>query len=74
MMEVEKAEELKEVGRKRKSMGLKITTDRLALLNREKGVNTSYKIEDVVDENGKALGTRVELIISFKETIEEIVS
>jgi hypothetical protein len=71
----EKAEEIKsKSAEKEKSMGLKITTDRLALLNKEKGVNTSYKIEDLYDENGNAAGTRVELMICFKETIEEVVS
>ncbi|HEX5668164.1 MAG TPA: histidine kinase, partial [Chitinophagaceae bacterium] len=70
-----KAEEIKsKSAEKEKSLGLKITTDRLALLNKEKGVNTSYKIEDLYDENGNAAGTRVELMICFKETMEEIVS
>lgn len=68
----EKAEEIKsKSAEKEKSLGLKITTDRLALLNREKGVNTSYRIEDLYEEDGSAAGTRVELMISFKETIEE---
>jgi Histidine kinase len=71
----EKAEEIKsKSAEKEKSMGLKITTDRLALLNKEKGVNTSYKIEDLYDEEGQAAGTKVELMISFKEAVEEQVS
>ncbi|HLO83118.1 MAG TPA: histidine kinase [Chitinophagaceae bacterium] len=71
----EKAGEIKSKSAQiEKSLGLKITTDRLALLNREKGVNTSYRIEDLYDEDGHAAGTRVELMISFKETIEERVS
>jgi tetratricopeptide (TPR) repeat protein len=71
----EKAEEIKsKSAEKEKSLGLKITTDRLALLNKEKGVNTSYKIEDLYDEDGNAAGTRVELMICFKETMEEVVS
>lgn len=56
----------------KKSMGLKITTERLALLNREKGVNTFYEIEDLLDENGNAAGTRVNLKISYKESVEEL--
>jgi sensor histidine kinase YesM len=71
----EKAEEIKsKSAEKEKSLGLKITTDRLALLNKEKGVNTSYKIEDLYDEDGNAAGTKVELMICFKETMEEVVS
>jgi hypothetical protein len=68
----EKAEELKsKTAEKEKSMGLKITTERLALLNREKGLNTFYEIEDLKDETGNATGTKVNLKISFKQSIEE---
>jgi sensor histidine kinase YesM len=56
-----------------KSMGLKITTERLALLNREKGLHTYYEIEDMKDENGNASGTKVVLKISLKEVAEETV-
>jgi LytS/YehU family sensor histidine kinase len=70
----EKAEELKsKTAEKEKSMGLKITTERLALLNKEKGIHTYYDIEDLKDENGNATGTKVILRISFKESIEELV-
>ena len=58
---------------KEKSMGLKITTERLALLNREKGVNTFYEIEDVADENGNAAGTKINLKISYKDSVEELI-
>ncbi len=58
---------------KEKSMGLKITTERLALLNRDKGVHTFYEIEDLKDEDGIAVGTKVILKISYKESIEEVV-
>jgi tetratricopeptide (TPR) repeat protein len=68
-----KAEEMKsKTAEKEKSMGLKITTERLALLNKEKGLHTFYEIEDLKDEYGKATGTKVILKISYKETIEEI--
>jgi sensor histidine kinase YesM len=56
---------------KEKSMGLKITTERLALLNQENNFSTFYKIEDVVDENNEVAGTRVQLKIRFKESVEE---
>ena len=54
-----------------KSMGLKITTERLALLNKENNFSTFYKIEDVVNGNDKVTGTRVQLKIKYKETVEE---
>jgi LytS/YehU family sensor histidine kinase len=54
-----------------KSMGLKITTERLALLNGENGINTSYEIDDIKDENGKVAGTSVKLKISLVEPAEE---
>ena len=70
----ERAEEMRsKSAEKGKSMGLKITTERLALLNREKGVQTFYQIEDLLDENGNAGGTKVNLRISYKESIEESV-
>ena len=58
---------------KEKSMGLRITAERLALLNREKGLQTFYEIEDLKDENVNATGTKVTLKISFKESVEETV-
>ena len=68
----EKAEELKsKSAEKEKSMGLKITTERLALLNSEKGLHTFYKIEDLEDENGNTTGTKVNLRIKFKESAEQ---
>ena len=54
-----------------KSMGLKITTERLALLNQENNFSTFYKIEDMLDENNEVAGTRVQLKIRHKESIEE---
>ena len=69
----EKAEVMKsKTAEKEKSMGLKITTERLALLNKEKGVHTFYEIEDLKDENGNAAGTKVVLKISFKESVQEL--
>jgi sensor histidine kinase YesM len=58
---------------KEKSLGLEITTARLALLNGEKDANTFYQIEDVLDENGEVAGTRVILKIHFKDSVEELV-
>ena len=68
----EKSEEMKsKTAEKEKSMGLKITTERLALLNKEKGLHTFYEIEDMKDEIGNAVGTKVVLKISLKESVEE---
>ena len=70
----EKAEEMNsKTAEKEKSMGLKITTERLALLNREKGLHTFYEIEDAKDADGSTAGTKVILKISFKESVEETV-
>ena len=57
----------------KKSLGLKITAERLALLNQEKNAFTSYEIEDLEDEKGNANGTKVNLKISYKETVEETI-
>ena len=71
----EKARERKsKTAEKQRSMGLKITTERLALLNREKDLHTFYEIEDLKDENGSATGTKVNLKIRYKETVEELVN
>ena len=68
----EKAEEMKsKTAEKEKSMGLKITTERLSLLNSEKGLHTFYEIVDLKDENGIAAGTKVTLKISFMEPVKE---
>ena len=55
---------------KEKSMGLKITTERLSLLNSNSNMQTVFTIEDIIDENGNALGTRVLLKIFYKEMME----
>ena len=71
----EKATELKsKTAEKEKSMGLKITTERLALFNREKAIHTFYEIEDMKDENGNPAGTRAVIKISFKEAVEETIN
>ena len=50
-------------GTLRKSYGMKITDDRLALLNKISKANASVKVFDLKDDVGKASGTRVELFI-----------
>ena len=51
-------------------MGMQITAGRLALLNKD-AEQTVFNVEDLVDANGQAAGTRVTLKIRYKESIEE---
>jgi tetratricopeptide (TPR) repeat protein len=70
----EKAEEMNSrTAEREKSMGLKITKERLALFNREKEMHTFYEIEDLKDENGNAAGTKVTLKICLKQPVEQLV-
>jgi len=67
----EKAETLKsKSAENQKSMGLKITTDRLNLLNNNPGERTVFTIDDLTDESGNASGTRIHLKIYYKEIME----
>ncbi len=67
-----KADELKQENHdKRKSVGLAITKQRLALLNGDKAKEDFYEVQDLVDENGDAIGTRVCLKIRYSKFIEE---
>jgi len=70
-----KAEELKsKSAEKSKSLGLKITTDRLALLNENKNVETFYQLHDLVDEKDEPAGTKIEIRIKYKDQITELIS
>ena len=70
----EKAESFKsKSAEKDKSLGLKITRERLSLLNQGTTGGTFYEIEDVTDEQGNAAGTRVKLQIHYKESVEEMI-
>jgi hypothetical protein len=44
-------------------MGMQITQDRIEMINKLYNINASVRIIDLEDENGNALGTKVELII-----------
>ncbi len=55
---------------KQKSMGLKITKDRLAYLNRDNYEETFFKIEDVTDADGKPAGTKVILKMNYRDLTE----
>lgn len=52
-----------------KSLGLKLTAERLSLFNEDNLVNTSMAISDVVDDEGRVGGTRVLLNIRCKENV-----
>jgi ligand-binding sensor domain-containing protein/two-component sensor histidine kinase len=49
--------------RHKRSMGMQITQDRIEMINKLYNINASVRIIDLEDENGNALGTKVELII-----------
>lgn len=67
-----KAEEIKKhVGEEYKSLGLKLTSERLALFNEENGTGLSWNMEDVKDAHGDTAGTSVILKIRHRELIEE---
>ena len=50
-----------------KSMGMKITEERLAVLNKIHQSNMSIKITDLYDEEEKSMGTKVEIFIPLTE-------
>ena len=52
---------------KQKSFGLKITNERFALMNKGNSINSSYEVEDIIDEYGNISGTEVILRIRYKE-------
>ena len=65
-----KAAELKSGSNgKQKSLGLKITKERLAIFNNERSVHEFYKTEDVLDANGNVAGTKVALTIRIKNPV-----
>ncbi len=64
-----KAGELKtKIVEKEKSMGLKITTERLSLINQEENIQAFFKIEDLENENGEPAGTKVMFTLKYSES------
>jgi ligand-binding sensor domain-containing protein len=63
----EKAAEIKRTMpvNKHKSLGMKITEDRLKILNEVNNSQLSVNITDLKGANGEALGTRVELFVPY---------
>ena len=55
---------------KNKSMGMKITEDRLTLLSRNDNERALCKIEDLTDEAGNELGTKVILKMKYRSLVD----
>lgn len=55
---------------KQKSMGLYITRERLALLNKDIEEQTYFNFEDITDTEGNSAGTRVILKMRYKDLME----
>jgi hypothetical protein len=55
---------------RQKSVGLTITTERLALLNKNTDEKTFFNVEDINDDEGNVAGTRVILKMNYKGLIE----
>ncbi|MEO6837967.1 MAG: histidine kinase, partial [Ginsengibacter sp.] len=55
---------------KDKSMGMQITVERLALLNKTIDHHSFFGIEDLKDNEGNIAGTKVELKIQYKDMME----
>jgi ligand-binding sensor domain-containing protein len=61
----------KETGN-RKSYGMQISRDRLALLNQTTKESATVAIEDLVNGNGLALGTRVTIRIPLQKPVDKL--
>jgi len=57
----------KESGLMHRSKGIAITKDRLSLFEKYGGNNERIIFEDLKDADGKAIGTRVIIILPFTE-------
>ena len=58
---------------KQKSMGLHITRERLALLNKDINEPTYFDLEDLTDDEGNPAGTKVILKMQYKNLTGQIV-
>ena len=57
---------------KNKSMGVKITAGRLALLNKSTNEAAVFNVEDIFDEEGRGCGTKVVLTMPYKDLTEVV--
>ncbi|NII24880.1 histidine kinase [Pseudoflavitalea sp. X16] len=55
-----------------KSLGIKLTAERLALFNEDRSIQTYYNIEDIKDEQCNIIGTKVTIEIRYKELTETV--
>jgi LytS/YehU family sensor histidine kinase len=53
-----------------KSLGLHITTERLALLNKDFDEQTCFNFEDITDDEGNSAGTRVILKMHYRDLMD----
>ena len=68
-----KTAELKSKSAERqKSLGLKITNNRLALLNKRSREDSHYEMNDILDEKGNTGGTQVDIRIHYKDLVGEL--
>jgi hypothetical protein len=71
----EKATALKtKSGEKQKSFGLKVTSERLALFSNNQHGRSYYRTEDIYDAQGNTAGTKVNLVINYKDAVHELVN
>ena len=69
----EKAAELKSKSSKReKSLGLKITNNRLALLNNRNREDSYFEMNDIYDEDGNIGGTQVDIRIRLSDLVDNL--
>jgi sensor histidine kinase YesM len=61
----ERAAELKSKTATHKSHGLKVTSQRIDMMNRLNSTGAQVRILDLKDDQGNATGTKVELIIPY---------
>ncbi|HMM11217.1 MAG TPA: two-component regulator propeller domain-containing protein [Bacteroidales bacterium] len=61
---VRSAELRRQSGIRRESLGMAITTERFEMLSQYSGQEYTFAVEDLKDQNGNALGTRVIILIS----------
>jgi sensor histidine kinase YesM len=61
----EKAAKLKSKSATHKSHGLKVTSQRIEMMNKLNSTGAQVNVIDLKDEKGNATGTKVELIIPY---------
>jgi len=68
-----KAAELKSKSSERqKSLGLKITNDRLSILNRGNREENYYEMHDIINEDAEIGGTRVDIRIRINDVVNKV--